>query len=277
MVQVRSNCLVFYQQPVMTWRSSKGAAGAMQTGGAGAAGTYSGQVTEGAVKRIRKAVDILLQISPNTRIYNPVTSTIHDFRLNFITLTISDARPVNAKEGYQKLLGPWLQAMRRRAGLRDYVWKAELQARGQLHYHVTSNTFIDLTTIRQTWNQLQRKAGTSREFAKKYHHWNPNSIDVHAVHKINDIGAYLSKYLEKGVSKSSQSATLNGKVWDCSTKCKGKRFSAMASNEILDNCIREEANGNAQIIHLDKCTIVKTTNPVKLLSQSVANDYLNWL
>ena len=74
--------------------------------------TYSGQVTTHSQRRIRKAVQILVQKSKWQTVYNPITMSEFRFKLNFITLTIPDlCSDLTAKESYRLLLKPFLQTM----------------------------------------------------------------------------------------------------------------------------------------------------------------------
>ena len=52
--------------------------------------SYSGKVTTHSQRRIRKAVQILVQKSNWQQVYNPITMSEFRFKLNFITLTIPD-------------------------------------------------------------------------------------------------------------------------------------------------------------------------------------------
>lgn len=61
--------------------------------------TYSGVVTDAAAKRIRRTVDVFLQMTPKRIIYNPVTDKKQPFRLGFVTLTIAQDKRVSGKEG----------------------------------------------------------------------------------------------------------------------------------------------------------------------------------
>jgi len=145
--------------------------------------TYSGNMTRGSVKNIRRAVDIMLQITPTQRIYNPILSKEVDFRLSFITLTVSDnTRFISGKECYEKCLKPFLDWLRRSQKCNTYIWKAERQkattfdgaiknSKGQIHYHITCNAFINYDTLERngiaykkrqvTWYRLPRNTNTT--------------------------------------------------------------------------------------------------------------------
>lgn len=150
---------------------------------------------------------------------------------------------------------PMLQWFRDK-GIKHYIWKAELQQRGQVHYHITTNRFILWTDIKDHWNKLQRKAGYLKNYVQKEGHYHPNSIDVHAVSSIKDIGSYLTKYIAKNVSKNDPTKSIPGKVWDCSNSLKSKFYSTEATHEVQENISKLRAIGIDEI-KTEHCLILK--------------------
>lgn len=240
--------------------------------------TYTGMITESTVKRIRVAVDLLLQISKARKVTNPFNKKVITHRLSFITLTIPDTTTnYTPKEGHKKLLKPFLRYMREKDLMNTYVWKAEFQERGQLHYHITTPSVIDLRLIRKYWNGLLIKNKMLNDYYDKYGHYDPNSTDIHQVHKLQDIQAYLIKYLTKG--SQNQTAT-TGKIWDCSENLKGKKHISFEMNKHnMKQVLKHADTGNLQVKELEHCAIFesKTIKPTQLLDkdqQAKYNDYL---
>ena len=263
--QVRHNCLIYYELPNVT--NSRPIQNFITK-------AYSGKVTDQVKKRINKAVDLLIQKSPKIYIYNPVTKKNQPFTLNFITLTVSSIRIISAIEGYVNLLKPFLRKLRTKfKGKISYVWKCELQARGQIHYHLTCNRFVHLDWIRSEWNRLQHKHRYLDHYAKVYKSFNPNSTDVHAVWKVQDIAAYLSKYL----SKVDKSQGIKGKVWDCSKDLKIKRFSFIPSDSFRIKINDLVKLGKIELVNLDQCLIYKTKDVKALLERGHLIDLKNYL
>ena len=152
--------------------------------------TYYGYLNKHSQKRLRKCVDLLLQVSPITTVYNPCTKKTVKHRLSFITLTLSDSISHSHSEVYNTCLGPFLKTMREQWGVNFYVWKAELQQRGQIHYHITTNAFVPMDKIRARWNNLQKKAG----YIGTEH---PPSTEIKEVQNIKNLAGYIEKYISK--------------------------------------------------------------------------------
>ncbi len=240
--------------------------------------TYSGQVTTHSQRRIRKAVQILVQKSNWQQVYNPITMSEFRFKLNFITLTIPDlCSDLTAKESYRLLLKPFLQTMQRVHGMRDYIWKAELQKRGTIHYHITTNTFINFMHIKKRWNKLLEKNGLMSEYIAKHKHNNPNSTDVHKVYNDDNIESYLEKYISKDEKSIS---SVNGKVWDCSISLKSNKLftcDLLPVNE--KNIIKLDVNQSAKSISSDFFEIIYFNEPciTKILYGYQHQLYNDWL
>jgi hypothetical protein len=181
---------------------------------------------------------------------------------------------------------PFLRVMKNKYGLKKYLWKYELQGRGNVHYHLTTDTFIEHSKIRQAWNGIIKKNGLSDIYALKHLHFNPNSTDVHKTYKIKNVAAYLSKYLSKsnervclaheGFPGVMYDRYVKGKVWDCSQDLKRSRFSSTVTDENWERVVALETQGKAKIIGMDNCTIIKCETPTEILTEAQKIMYEIW-
>ena len=166
---------------------------------------YSGGMSMGSRKRLSKAVTIMSQAIKPGWIHNPVTKQMQYHKFSFITLTVASSKNITARQAYDSLLSHFLDWMTRTVGsenpaAKTYIWKAELQKRGQIHYHITTPAFIHWRDIRTTWNNLQRKAGLLDDHAKEYGNFDPNGTDVHDTRHVKNSDRYMLKELAKTVS-----------------------------------------------------------------------------
>lgn len=230
--------------------------------------SYSGIFSAGAISRMKRAIDIMMQTNDTRLVFNPVTQKYFPFRFNFITLTVSDTRIRQARECYDLLLKPFLRAMRDKYRGVSYIWKLELQKRGQPHYHITTNKFIEYGFIKSKWNSLQRKAGMLENYAYRYGHYHPNSTDVHAVKNIRNWAAYMCKYMAKDVG-----GKVNGKIWDASKDLKRPRYSDLLDGHMMD-IIFDNVAGHFEF---EKCEFFLMDNPVACLRARESEMYAKWL
>ena len=173
-------------------------------------------------------------------------------------------------------------------GMSAYVWKGELQTKRkdcqQLHYHITSDVYIDCIEMRNKWNELQRRAGYLDYYFEKFGHWNPNSTDVHATYNKKNLIGYLkkkivrysdkkkyqhlrSKYLVKSeMAKVDQNQlSIDGKVWDCSLNLKVAFFELDAFENITRELATQVAKGETVKKEFEKCTVYELKDNPSLL------------
>lgn len=264
--QVRYSAVLFYDE----WQSRRKANKTSYNPYSSKAGAYSGNVSAASERRIRKAISLLLQISPDRVIYNPVLDLHHNFKINFITLTVSDTTIREHKDVYKTCLRSYLK-WQARQGAEHYIWKAELQQRGQVHYHITTNCFIHYKDIRKKWNSLQRKAGYLDNFAMKYKHYDANSTDVHSVRNVKDIEAYLVKYVAKDATNGT-GKVIKGKVWDCSDSLKKSYFTTIAEPRNIADAKKLCRNYKVAERYAFAPRVSK-----EVLTTAQLNDYLNYI
>lgn len=239
---------------------------------------YTGEITAGAKKRLTKAISLLVQSAPEKWIYNPVAKKNTHHKISFITLTLPNVDAAkDAKFTHKYLLQPMLRILRTKYKMKMYVWKCELQSNDSVHYHITTDLFIPWEQLRQHWNALLAKNGMLEAFKEKYGHDNPNSVDIHSVNKVNDLEAYLVKYISKEYQNSKR---LAGKVWDCSKNLKESTyFTTTVDFEMHRQILKEIDLGWLQPVYRDKCVILRsrTTDYYQSFSQSVINEYYSHL
>lgn len=220
--------------------------------------TYTGTLKAGAKKRLIKAIDFMVMSTQQRDIYNPVRRKKQPFQIGFVTLTVySTNRNITGKEAHKTCLEPFIKWMRQVHGCKSYIWKAELQKRGQIHYHLTTDVFIHWKAIRDKWNELQQRAGYLDAFHAKYGHWDANSIDVHSTK--SKLG--LSGYLVKEIAKNFQNEkTVGGKVWDCSMNLKACKYFSV--NERMDYSFVNQLvkDKEMKVIETDHCFIYQFFN-----------------
>lgn len=273
---------------------------------------YSGKLTTGAKKRLSKAIDLMCQTIKPRRIYSEIAQREITHRLSFITLTVSQTKNITAREAYDKLLRNFLQWLRRTMKVSTYVWKCEVQKRGQIHYHITTPSYIHYQKIRDKWNNLQTQNGIIEEYRKEQTEWHkggfkprpelykqwplnkqwkayqvgistnwsdPNSTDIGEVRQVKDLAGYLIKEF----CKSIQNPNTDGKVWDCSLNLKKWKYYTITETtnktQELSNDIDTE---KFEAIPLEHCIVLKakkihTTEIMDLKELQGYNEFLTMI
>jgi hypothetical protein len=238
---------------------------------------YTGLLSPGAIKRMTKAIDLLISSTPKQQILNPVTKRSQQFRLSFITLTMPNSNILTASRDSKVLLEKMLRYLRNTQGMHSYVWKAETQENGQIHYHLTSNVYLHYQELRNYWNKLLFKSNLFSEYFEQRGDRDINSTDIHSVRKVKDLSAYLIKYFTK---QEQNQIAVKGKVWDCSLNLKEGKYYA---TDLLEPDYYELLAGckdlSIVVKELDHCTIFRSNhkNVHNYINEKVMADYYNYM
>lgn len=216
--------------------------------------SYRGDISPTGRKRINKIVESwVLAIEHNNK--NQAKNVIKDYRkLNMITLTLSDTQ-IHSDEHIKKaMLKPFLRIIRERKVADNYLWRAEKQENGNIHFHILLDKFIDKDFITDAWNKIQEKVGYLDRFKSKFGRTNAPSTQVESIRNAHDTVKYISKYL----TKDSEYGLISGAVWKASKKLSTLDYFSVNCNyserEALELSVK---NKDCEVKANDNCTIYK--------------------
>jgi len=194
----------------------------------------SNNLSEGAKKRLKKCINsqVLRDISflKSNRKKYPHRNTF----LTMVTLTLSSKQIHCDKFIKEKLLNTFLVNCRRMFPNLSYVWKAEVQKNGNLHFHIISNLRLQSWELQLLWNKIQDYYGYLEDFKKEYNRTNPPSTQICYLRKIKNVQAYLTEYM----IKNEETRPICGKCWSASEDLLKVEF----SSNFLAGRIEEELN-----------------------------------
>lgn len=181
---------------------------------------YTGQLTPYAKKKLKRAINLLVASSEWKEAEHFKTGKKFKFKVNFITLTLPAAqKDISDKDIKKYCFDNFVKRMKRKHKLHSYVWRAERQKNGNIHFHMITDCYIRYDYIRNDWNAVLQRYHFIDDFFAVHGHRNPNSTDVHAIQNIKNLAAYMVKYMSKETPSGDQ---IIGKVWDCSQNLKTK-------------------------------------------------------
>jgi len=225
----------------------------------------NGKVSDQAKRKVSRAVEYLLFMSNDKYLPDTAHGKNYTFKLSFITLTLpsSQIHPDNYIK--ENCLNQFFVEARRRWKVKNYVWRAEKQKNGNIHFHILSDKFIPWSDIRNTWNRIVNKYGyvdRYRDQIKAFHagdfkiredllqKWsykdqvkayqkgkandfsNPNSTDVHSLVYIHSVKNYIVKYCTKDESNNA----VDGRLWGCSESLSNIK----GGTDIVDSYVENE-------------------------------------
>lgn len=131
------------------------------------------------------------------------------------TFTIPDGTFVDSKKGFDRLLKKLIQWLIYTYGVRDYLWKYEIQTltRTQGHWHMIVDRFIPKDEIKAQWIKYLREAGYLDQWDAKHDNDPTFAHDVRGIKSDSMLRRYLEKYFLK---QGQNPAEWTGRAWGCS-------------------------------------------------------------
>ena len=200
-------------------------------------------LSEHSIKKIKKALDWIVYLAKKKTFEGPNGKTIN-FKLNFITLTLPDIQKHDDSSIVRTCLNNFLNVLRNKYKVVNYIWRAERQKNGNLHFHLITDKFIPWNEVRRLWNQSLELLYYITDYEnkmKKFHakgfkyrydlnvlgwdyqrqykafikgrdtHWrDPNTTDIHSVNKVGNLKIYLLKYFTKQYQNENIECMLYG-------------------------------------------------------------------
>lgn len=251
--------------------------------------TRTSLISDKTKSKIGRSIDYIIHTSKEQNQRTKQSNRNINFKLVFITLTLSSKQIHTDNELKAFFLNHLITIIKRKYNIDKYIWRAEKQGNGNLHFHILCNKFIPHTELRELWNNVQNKLGyidRYREHMKNLYNngfiksnnindkrsiqqqykaytagtmtdWSqPNSTDIHSLRMVGNLKAYFTTYFYK----ITQNEGLEGRIWGCSenlSNLKGARdhFENQYYNEVK-KCL---TNINYQAKELDFYSIYFVT------------------
>ncbi len=160
------------------------------TSGTGLADMHGGLISANASRKIRNAIEWLHAAAEDKYLYSKKSNRFYKWKLSFLTLTLPTQGSMTDIQ-VKSILNSFLTLAKYNYGLHSYIWKAEPQSRGVIHFHLTSDCYMWKNSVRFEWNRLLSKHGLLNG------HSNAPSTKIHSTYRVKNMAAYLTKYFIK--------------------------------------------------------------------------------
>ncbi len=112
-----------------------------------------------AGRKIKKVINMLVFISDDKKIYPKDENSNLTFKINLLTLSLPCSQLHSDEFIKSNLLGPYLKALKYHFGMINYFWKAESKDNDTIHFHITTDCYMDKDKARSLWNHQLEKYG----------------------------------------------------------------------------------------------------------------------
>jgi len=235
-------------------------------------------------KRMRQVLDNFTMVFKASEelhqdlLFYRVKDKCHRRRPVFLTLTVP-AQVASDMDIKQRALHNFLRTITRYRHCKNYVWKAEAQERGAIHFHLVVDCFLFERATRRTWFNCLRglgciPEGMTIENASRLVHF-------HLIEDVDFIGERIGEYFESERDddgklyhkhdKSKRVRDIEGRTWGCSDSLRyvpltvvdasDEHISAVEANALWHKAV-DKGDGNiiANIYTFSKAFRNLTTN-----------------
>lgn len=191
------------------------------------------EISKNSQKNLQSKVEWLFLYSKSRNVKTYTNKIIKNYKCGFITLTLPSKQKHNTAYIITQMLDEFLQQLRKRLKMINYVWRLEFQANGNAHFHIVTDTYVDYYFAKKVWNKILNVNGYIESYKnkmsalsysdycknfgtkkngekiqneilfKRYNHgkstnWSdPNTVDCKNISRGGSISYYISKYFSK--------------------------------------------------------------------------------
>lgn len=198
---------------------------------------FSGKLSERSVRKIKNLVNTWNDNVYNYNLDMQRRGLRKRKRMVMITLTLSEDTDQPDNEIKRRMLNTFLTNTRRQYPGFLYLWRAERQKNGRLHFHIITDKYIPKKFVAKTWNDAQESFFQREWINKDAREAAWPSTKVEAIRDLTDGLMYLVKY----VSKEDNGGLIYGRIWSAS-----RELTELKPIEIISRaqCLRGMSNVN---------------------------------
>lgn len=204
---------------------------------------HNGFLSEKATSRLKNSIKYLFWLSGVFKIEKKTIKTQAYKKVSLLTLTLASQQRHTDNYIKEKMLNQFLIELKKYNKNLLYVWRAEKQENGNIHFHILINIFIPLNLLYSIWNRIQNKEGYIQPYTEKHqnlsfidycklyppktpaqvtqrrkayikgqqNNWKaPNSIDIHSLKDVKKSYAYCCKYISKNEIETDEAQLSSG-------------------------------------------------------------------
>jgi hypothetical protein len=191
-----------------------------------------------ATRKLKKSIKYLIFLAHDKKVYNTSTKKSFNYKVGFVTLTLASKQVHKDSFITSELLHQFLVEAKQKWRVTRYVWKAEYQRNGNIHYHILVDKFIPYQELRNVWNRIQNKHGYIDRAIYKDSAYSYNSTDIHSLYNLKDVTNYVTKYMSKCLYR--ETAYMQRK--DFNLQCYNyEEIASLTNQNILGVCVNDNA------------------------------------
>lgn len=136
------------------------------------------------------------------------------YQINMLTITLSATQQHNDKFIKRWLLVPFIAKLVKTNPDVSYLWRAEPQKNGNIHFHILIDRYFSKDWVQREWNKTQSQHGYHSQLTESKTDLGKNSTRIEALASKDNAISYVAKY----ISKNEGDRAIEGRLWGCSDR-----------------------------------------------------------
>lgn len=215
-------------------------------------GKFNGTISEKSRRKLKRTAEHWLMSIQEAKRQKKAHTGNQTRYVTFVTLTLASKQRHSDNEIKRQLLNNFIIYSIRNFNVNQYLWRAEAQSNGNIHFHLFMDSYIHWRKVRNAWNEIQNKLGYVDEFFAIHRHRDPNSTDIERIKSAKGASLYVTKY----IAKESEYRKLEGRVWGCSDGLRTiKPYEEIADSEHFSLINHLKNDKTKRVIHTENYAI----------------------
>ena len=195
---------------------------------------YNGVIGKRAKANIRELVQnwVIAGTSPVIRKHLPNPKKK---KFSFVTVTLPAKQNMTDQEIRRTALNGFIQEMKRKSNLNSYIWVAEKQKNGNIHFHIIIDTYVPAWKLRNMWRKQMYLCGLVSEYTQEGYGAAALCTKIDELKTPQKAAKYISKYMAKCDTAGINGYPLAGRIWGKSDNI--EQYRGITINNIEAKCL----------------------------------------
>lgn len=160
-------------------------------------GRFNGFISRSSGNLIRKRLEAWIKSVYTNRDLKKSRSRPKHTHVGFLTLTLPGKQIHTDNEIKRSCLMPFIQQLKRIYGVEAYFWAAEPQEKGDIHFHLLIDRWVDREKVNDHWNIATDHLGYLSRYVARTGDVRPPSTNIRACPPDMSLVKYVMKYVSK--------------------------------------------------------------------------------
>lgn len=173
---------------------------------------WQGKMSNISKSKVERILDTWYKINETHNKTIQGKNSLFEKRFVMITLTLPSKQTISDKEIKSKYLAKFLQLLIQKEDVKNYIWRAESQVNGNIHFHIVIDKYVPYPILYSYWLSCLKNSQMLIEFYEKFPNVKPPFLNVKGQAQMQNPVSYITKY----ISKEENVRKIEGAVWRCS-------------------------------------------------------------